>query len=80
MLRREIAARNFQFMGYVTSTVNINVGNNIIGCVHAHDGWADGTGGNAEIVGGGIGYNFVDVKITSQLSRGFWFWIEVFGQ
>jgi hypothetical protein len=64
----------------VTATVNINVGDNIIGCVHALDGWDDGTGGYAEFVGGGIGYNYVDVKITSQFSRGFWFWIEVYGQ
>ena len=80
LLREELAARNFSFLGYVYSTVHIDVGDNIIGCVHAIDGWDDGTGGFAEIVGGGIGYNYVDVRITSQFSRGFRFTIEVYGQ
>jgi len=71
--------RNFEFMGHVSATKHINVGNNIIGCVHAHDQWTDGTGGYAELVGGGVGHNHVDVKITSQFNRGFWFVIEVFG-
>jgi len=64
----------------VSATERIVVGDNIIGCVHALDQWDDGTGGYAEFVGGGIGYNFVDVKITSRLNRGFWFVIEVYGQ
>jgi len=79
LLRSESSARSFQFLGYVSATVHIEVDNNIIGCVHAIDQWDDGTGGNAEIVGGGIGYNHVDVKITSQFSRGFWFVVEVYG-
>jgi hypothetical protein len=64
----------------VSATVNVDVGENIIGCVHALDYWTDDTGGYAEIVQGGIGYNHVDVKITSQFSRGFWFDVEVYGQ
>jgi hypothetical protein len=64
----------------VSATVPINVGNKIINCVKAIDQWHDGTGGNAEITDGGIGYNYVKVKVTSQFNRGFWFEIEVYGQ
>ena len=80
LLHKRLSARNFQFLDYVSKTEYIDVGDNIIGCVHALDGWDDDTGGYAEFVGGGIGYNYVDVKITSQLNRGFWFEIEVYGQ
>jgi hypothetical protein len=64
----------------VSATVHIEVDDNIIGCVHALDRWGDDTGGYAQFVGGGIGYSFVDVKITSRFNRGFWFEIEVYGQ
>jgi hypothetical protein len=80
LLRRESSARSFNFLSYVSATVHLDVGENVIGCVHALDQWDDGTGGHATFVGGGIGYNHVDVKITSQFSRGFWFVIEVYGQ
>jgi hypothetical protein len=65
---------------YVIVTEHIDVGENIISCVHALDRWNDNTGGYAEIVGGGIGYNYVDVKITSQFGRGFHFVIDVYGR
>ena len=80
LLTTRLSARTFKFLGYVSQTDHIDVGNKIIGCVHALDGWDDGTGGYAEIVRGGTGYNYVDVKITSQFSRGFWFEIKVYGQ
>jgi len=80
LLRRESSAKSFKFLGHMSATVHIDVGDNIIGCVHAIDQWDDGTGGYAEFVDGGIGYNHVDVKITSQFSRGFYFVIEVYGQ
>ena len=80
LLKEKICARNFKFMGYVSQTCRIDVGDYIIGCVHALDGWNDGTGGYASFVNGGIGYNYIEVKITSQFSRGFWFDIEVYGQ
>jgi hypothetical protein len=64
----------------VSATVFVNVGNNIITCVHALDQWGDGTGGFAKIVGGGMGYNYVDVKIISRFGRGFHFVIEVYGK
>jgi hypothetical protein len=80
LLHREIVSKSFQFLGYVTSTVYIDVGDNIIGCYHALDGWDDDTGGYASFVRGGIGYNYVELKITSQFNRGFWFVINVYGQ
>ena len=80
LLRRVSSARSFKVFKQVSATVYFNVGDNIIGCVHALDQWGDGTGGYAEFVGGGIGYNYVDVKITAQFNRGFWFVIEVYGQ
>jgi hypothetical protein len=80
LLHKESSARSFKFLKRVSATVFVNVGNNTINCVHAIDQWADGTGGSARILNGGIGYNFVDVKITSQFNRGFWFVIDVYGQ
>jgi hypothetical protein len=72
--------REYTIFGFTSATVRVNTGDNIIGCVHALDRWDDDTGGYAEIVGGGIGYNYVDVGITSQFSRGFHFDLEVYGQ
>jgi hypothetical protein len=80
LLRKESSSRSFKFLKKISATEHIEVDDNIIGCVHALDKWSDGTGGYAEFVDGGIGYNFVDVKITSQRNRGFWFVIEVYGQ
>jgi len=80
LLRRESSARSFKFLQRVSATQHLDVGDNIIGCVYALDKWGDDTGGFAEFVGGGIGYNFVDVKVTSRFNRGFWFIIEVYGQ
>ena len=80
MIHRESTTRSFEWWGYVSELLHITVDDNIIGCVHAHDQRDDGTGGYAEIVGGGIGYNYVDVNITSQFNRGYSFVIEVFGQ
>ena len=65
---------------YVSATRSINVGNNIISCVHAHDEDTVGTGGSADVVEGGAGHNHVDVEITSQYNKGFRFLIEVFGR
>jgi hypothetical protein len=79
LLRRVSSAKSFKFLKRVTAQVNINVGDDIISCVHALDQWDDGTGGNAEFVKGGIGFNFVDVLIKSRPSRGFSFVIEVYG-
>jgi hypothetical protein len=80
LLRKESCARSFKFLQYVSATVHINVGDNIIGCFYALDRWGDGTGGYAKLVNGGIGYNYVELKIISKFNRGFWFEIEVYGQ
>jgi len=80
LLQSVSSARSFKFLQYVSATVPIHVGDNIIGCVHALDKWGDDTGGYASFVNGGIGYNFVEVQIKSRFNRGFWFVIEVYGQ
>jgi len=64
----------------VSATVPINVGDKTISCVKAIDQRNDNTGGYASFVNGGIGYNYIEVKNTSQFSRGFWFDKEVYGQ
>ena len=79
LLRSVSSARSFTFLQYTTATVQINVGDKTIGCVKAIDQWTDGTGGRAEITSGGIGYNYVTVKIKSKFNRGFWFVIDVYG-
>jgi len=80
LLRSESAARPYSFLGYASATVHINVGDNIISCVHAIDQWDDDTGGYAVLEDGGIGYNHVEIRITSQFSRGLSFVINVYGQ
>jgi hypothetical protein len=64
----------------VSAEVSINVGDKIINCVKAIDKSKGSYGGSAKITNGGIGYNHVKVKITSEFSRGFTFAIEVYGQ
>jgi hypothetical protein len=79
LLRSVSSARSFKFLQYTAATERINVGDKTIGCFKAIDRWTDGTGGSAETTSGGIGYNYVTVKITSRFNRGFWFVIEVYG-
>ncbi|GFG30913.1 hypothetical protein Cfor_03229 [Coptotermes formosanus] len=80
LLHKESADRRFSFLDYVSATVFFHVCNKTINCVKALDKWDDGTGGFAEITQGGIGYDHVKVKITSQFGRGFAFAVEVYGQ
>jgi hypothetical protein len=80
LLRSVTFARSSRFLKQVSATLNVNVKNDIISCVHALDQSNDGNGGSVKIVGGGIGFNYVDVKITSKFNRGFWFVIDVYGK
>ena len=80
LLRSVSSARSSKFFQRVSSIVSVNVGKNTIHCIQAFDQRFDGTGGDAKIVGGGMGYNYVDVKITSKFNRGFLFAIVVYGQ
>jgi hypothetical protein len=80
LLAEKSAARSYNFLSRVSATVHVDVRGNTIHCVEAIDQWDDDTGGYAEITEGGIGYDRVKVKITSQFSRGFWFVIKVYGQ
>jgi len=79
LLRNVYSIQQSKSFDYVSETKHIKVNNYNITCVHAHDHWSDSTGGYVQIVGGGIGYDYVDVKITSQFNKGFSFVIEVFG-
>ena len=45
----------------------------------ATDNWADGTGGYAKLVRGGVGKSEVTVEVTSQAFRGFNFSFKVYG-
>jgi hypothetical protein len=56
------------------------VAGNTIHCVEVIDKWGDGTGGYAEITDGGVGHDYVKVKLRSQFSRGFAFTVKVSGQ
>jgi hypothetical protein len=80
LLQRVPSEKSFKVLQYVSETVYIDVGKNIINCFRALDQWSDGTGGKAEILYGGVGYSYVIVKITSKFNRGFHFVIEVYGQ
>jgi len=80
LLHREYVERRFAFLQYVTAKVYIIVGKNLISCVQAIDQSKNGAGGTASFTKGGIGYNYVEVQITSKFSRGFLFRIDVYGQ
>jgi hypothetical protein len=80
LLAEKSCARSFKFLSYVSGTIHVKVTGNTINCIKAIDKWSDGTGGYAEITDGGIGKDYVTVKIRSQFCRGFWFVVEVHGQ
>jgi hypothetical protein len=80
LLAENSSVRSFKFLSVISATLHVNVSGNTIHCVEAIDQWDDGTGGNAEITEGGVGYDYVKVKITSRFNRGFWFVIKVYGQ
>lgn len=46
----------------------------------AYDHWGDDTGGNANLVGGGIGQTNATISVESQPFRGFHFTITFFGR
>lgn len=48
--------------------------------VVAKDNWEDDTGGNPEIISGGLGYKHVTVKVTSRFGRGIDHTVLVFGK
>ena len=52
----------------------------IITAVLAEDQWDDDTGGNPELVSGGVDQRHVEIKVTSQWSRGFHFKFIVYGK
>ena len=58
--------------GWVSHTFNYKCDlGDVITEVEAYDHWSDDTGGNAEVVSGGVGQREVTVKVTSQWCRGF---------
>jgi hypothetical protein len=67
-------------LAQATLEPRINVAGNTIHCVQVTDLWDDGTGGYAEIRGGGVGHDYVKMKLRSQFNRGFAFNIQVYGQ
>ena len=51
-----------------------------ITAVVAYDLWSDDTGGDPDIVSGGVGSSRVSVRVTSQTNRGFHFKVIVYGK
>ena len=50
-----------------------------IKAVLCYDKWSDDTGGNPEVISGGVGQSSVRIKVTSQTNRGFHFQFVVYG-
>ena len=50
-----------------------------ITAVVAQDKWTDDTGGNPEVVSGGLGQSGIAIRVTSQFGRGFHFRFVVYG-
>ena len=55
-------------------------GDTTITAVEAIDNWNDGTGGNPEIISGGVGHKNVTVRVTSRHLRGFDHTVYVYGE
>jgi len=53
--------------------------NEEITAVVAEDQWVDDTGGNPELVSGGVGQREVAIEVTSRVNRGFHFYFYVYG-
>jgi len=53
--------------------------NEEITAVVAEDQWVDDTGGNPELVSGGVGQREVTIEVTSRVNRGFHFYFYVYG-
>ncbi|KAJ9589564.1 hypothetical protein L9F63_017229, partial [Diploptera punctata] len=75
--KEKAVSRSFSFFSRTEVTEFIPV-KGTISCVEVLDQWDDNTGGHAEIVNGGIGHEYVMVKITSERGRGFFFIIKVY--
>jgi hypothetical protein len=80
LLADKSCEKSYKFLAHVSLEPRISVAGNTIHCVEVIDLWDDGTGGYAEITGGGVGHGYVKVKLRSQFSRGFAFAIKVYGQ
>lgn len=55
-------------------------GDKLITAVVAKDNWSDDTGGDPQVISGGLGQTHVTVKVTSEPLRGFNHTIYVYGK
>jgi hypothetical protein len=51
-----------------------------ISSVIVYDEWDDDTGGEARIIMGGIGADYVEIQLSSRFMRGYSFTITIFGK
>lgn len=69
-----------EFLSRVSHTFSYTAKDDeVITEVLAEDQWDDDTGGNPELISGGIGCKEVKVKVTSRKNRGFNFKFYVYG-
>ena len=81
LLYEEEFRKGSSFMSTVEHTFSYRASSNEeITSVVAEDQWSDDTGGNPEVVSGGVGYREVKIKVKSQKNRGFNFHFYVFGK
>lgn len=81
LLYKEEFRKGDKFMSTVEHTFSYRAsGNEKITAVVAEDQWTDDTGGNPEVVSGGVGCSQVSIKVKSQYNRGFNFHFYVFGK
>lgn len=80
ILYEEDFRKGSEFLSTVMHTFSYNCkeGERITAII-ARDKWTDDTGGNPELVSGGVGQNNVTVQITSRFGRGFHFHFIVYG-
>ena len=81
ILYKEECRKGDKFMSVVEHTFRYQAkSNEEITAVVAEDQWSDDTGGNAEVVSGGVGCREVKIRVRSRKNRGFNFHFYVFGK
>ena len=80
VLYSERCRKKAEFLGVVKHTFSYDCGKGErITAVIAYDEWSDDTGGDPEVLSGGVGRDHVTIKVTSERNRGFHFLFEVYG-
>lgn len=84
LLHQEIVKKSSSFLQVSTKDVKFppqyQTNNRTITAIRITDQKYNGTGGYAQLYGGGIGFNYTTIHFKSQRNQGFLFILEIFGR